>query len=260
MQRCQVYRWKRLSFISLSLLSRSSQAHARWNLVGEGVNCRICSAGNVTCNGCAGNAAHNVLVASAPAAPLPCLGLQDRLPAATAQLPAQQPARRGPAQHRPVIGGTGKNISQLGEADASELFHGEMCNLWGKVCISQAACSHLTHRMLCACLTGCLCVAAEALVPAQASSSESALRQRLMAQLNSAQGAAVAAGSPAWAQPGTSWTTAAFQAPAAAAPPSEHTHAAHAASAAATAAPDEPDELMKFSGTASCEQRQSSCG
>lgn len=47
-QRCQVHRWKRLSFIPLSC---SSQAHARWNLGGEGANCRIYSAGNVTCNG-----------------------------------------------------------------------------------------------------------------------------------------------------------------------------------------------------------------
>ena len=75
------------------------------------------------CNGCAGNAAYNVSIASAPAAPLPCLGLQDRLPAAPAQLPAQQPAQRGPAQHRPVIGGIGKNIPQSGKADASQLFH-----------------------------------------------------------------------------------------------------------------------------------------
>lgn len=115
--------------------------------------------------------------------------------------------------------------------------------------------------MLNAYIIRCLCVAAEALVPAQASSSESALRQRLMAQLNSVQGAAAAADSPAWAQPGTSWAMAAFQAPApmpaAAAPPQQHTHGAHAASA--TAAPGEPDELMKSSDTASCE-RQSSCG
>lgn len=102
-QRCQVHHWKQLCSVPLTW---SSQAHAS----GEGVNCRTYNAGNVICNGCAGNAAHNMSIASAPAAPLPCLGLQDRLPAAPAQLPAQQPARRGPAQHRPVIGGIGKNI------------------------------------------------------------------------------------------------------------------------------------------------------
>lgn len=142
------------------------------------------------CNGCAGKAAHNVSIALAPAAPLPCLGLQDRLPAAPAQLPAQQPARRGPAQHRPVIGGIGKNIVLSGKADASQPFHGKVCNLCGKVCMNEAACSHLTHGMLYAYSIRRPWVAAEALVPAHALSSEIALRQRLMAQLNGAQGAA----------------------------------------------------------------------
>ena len=104
-------------------------------------------------------------------------------------------------------------------------------------------------------------VVAEALVPAQASFSESALRQRLMMQLNGAQGAAAPAGGPAWAQPGASWAMAAFQVPApmpaAAATQRQHTHAAHAPRTAATAAPGEPDELMKFSGTALCEQHRS---
>ena len=48
-----------------------------------------------------------------------------------------------------------------------------------------------------------LCGAAsEASVPVHASSDESALRQRLMSQLNSMQGSSVAAASPAWAPPG----------------------------------------------------------
>lgn len=120
------------------------------------------------------------------------------------------------------------------------------------------------HLAILACYMKYVVVVAEALVPAQASSSKSALRQRLMMQLNSAQAAAAPAGGPAWAQPGASWATAAFQAPApmpaAAATLGQHTHAAHAPRTAATAAPGEPDELMKSSGIASCQQRLCSCG
>ena len=160
------------------------------------------------CNGCAGNAAHNVSIASAPAAPLPCLGLQDRLPAAPAQLPAQQPARRGPAQHRPVIVGMGGKIPQSGKADASQLFHGKMCNFCGKVCMNEAACLHLTHRMLYACLIRCLCVAAEALVPTHAQRKGPAASPDSAAEQCARRGCT--AGSPARAQPGASWATACY--------------------------------------------------
>lgn len=48
----------------------------------------------------------------------------------------------------------------------------ELCNLCGKVCMTEAACSRLTHRMLYAYSIRRLWVAAEALVPAHALPSE----------------------------------------------------------------------------------------
>ncbi len=120
-QGCRVYHFRAVFSLPLG---RPHHAHAFgiWRGAITGViEAERYSQCNVTM-GCAGDAAHNALATSAPAAPLPCLGLQDRLPVA----PAQQAACRGPAQHRPAIGGTSKNNAQSAKSDASELFHEEM--------------------------------------------------------------------------------------------------------------------------------------
>ena len=57
---------------------------------------------------CTGNTGRNGHASGAASTAMPRSSLPDQLQAAPAQVPVQQPARRGPGQgsaHRPVIGG-----------------------------------------------------------------------------------------------------------------------------------------------------------